>query len=91
MKELLVHLDSGEELRLDFRSVTNELLANHVTVVQRDREDGGGSLDLGEPVVADDCHYHHYSNHTYAAVSNCDGNLVRKQRRDQIGTNCRKT
>jgi hypothetical protein len=76
LKELLVTLDDGEQLQLDLHSVTEQLLGSHVTVVQRDRSDGGGSLEYGKgEETTEDCHYHHMSNHSYASVSNCDGNL----------------
>ena len=50
-------------------------MADHVTIVERDNEDGGGKLSY-LPRDIDDCHYHHISNETYAAVSDCDGYIV---------------
>uniref|UniRef100_A0A914CK41 Peptidase M12B domain-containing protein n=1 Tax=Acrobeloides nanus TaxID=290746 RepID=A0A914CK41_9BILA len=49
-------------------------MADRVAVVHRDRAEGGGKLEFIERQV-DDCHFHHISNETYAAVSNCDGNV----------------
>uniref|UniRef100_A0A7E4UU34 Peptidase M12B domain-containing protein n=1 Tax=Panagrellus redivivus TaxID=6233 RepID=A0A7E4UU34_PANRE len=63
-----------EELTLDFESVSNELMADHVTIVERDTADGGGSLQYISRDI-DDCHYHHVSNDTIAAVSDCDSTL----------------
>lgn len=83
LEKLFVEIN-GELLELDFRSVTNELMADRVTIVNRDSADGGGTLQYIERNV-DDCHFHHESNHTYAAVSNCDGNVVGVRRQSRIG------
>uniref|UniRef100_A0AC35F0Q0 Peptidase M12B domain-containing protein n=1 Tax=Panagrolaimus sp. PS1159 TaxID=55785 RepID=A0AC35F0Q0_9BILA len=70
LEGIVVNIE-GKELTLDFQSVTNELMADHVTIVERNSEDGGGSLQYVQRNI-DDCHYHHISNETYAAISDCD-------------------
>lgn len=75
LKTLVFELD-GRKRRLHFESVTNELIADRVTVVHRERVNGGGQLDFVEANTTDDCHFHHFSNHTFAAISTCDGSLV---------------
>jgi hypothetical protein len=75
LKTLIVELD-GKKRRLDFESVTNELVAKRVTVVHRERSHGGGQLDFLDANSTDDCHFHHFSNHTFGAISTCDGSLV---------------
>lgn len=50
-----------------------KLLSTGVTVVRKN-EKKGGSLDFGSTI--DSCHYHHYGEKVYAAISNCDGRIV---------------
>ncbi|CAD5234271.1 unnamed protein product [Bursaphelenchus xylophilus] len=58
---------------LSLQSVTNQLVDGRATVVSREGHQGGGKLEF----VGDheDCHYHHESNHTMAAISTCDDTL----------------
>ncbi|KAI1707981.1 thrombospondin type 1 domain-containing protein [Ditylenchus destructor] len=76
-RRLFIELD-GKEHSLDFESVTKELIADHLTIVERDHQ-SGGSLDLNfaneDNLPVDDCHFHHRSNETFAALSTCDGTL----------------
>ncbi len=80
LRKLIIELEEGDgALHLEFHPSSRELVAPRgVTVVERNRPDGGGKL-----IVHTDwpdrhnCHFQHTSNnHTYAAVSNCDQNLV---------------
>lgn len=77
LRKLVVELEEGwGEHHLEFYPSTKDLLAPRVTIVERTGSDGGGKLHLQRGMDEKDCHFHHTSNHTYAAISNCDGNLV---------------
>uniref|UniRef100_A0A914VWV6 Peptidase M12B propeptide domain-containing protein n=1 Tax=Plectus sambesii TaxID=2011161 RepID=A0A914VWV6_9BILA len=58
---------------LDFYSVTDDLISREMITVYRHGDDDRGDLRVDEKPT--DCHFHHKSNQTYAAVSTCDGNL----------------
>ena len=60
----------------DFESATNDLIADKITVVHREGLNGGGRLELIDANTTDACHFHHYSNRSYGAISTCDGNLA---------------
>lgn len=75
LKTLIVDL-GGKTRYLDFESVTNDLIAKQITVVHRENLHGGGKLELIPANTTDDCHFHHFSNTTYGAVSTCDGTIV---------------
>lgn len=72
LEKLMIDVES-EAHDLDFYSVTDHLISPHVVTVYR-HGDRPGRLHVDEKPA--DCHFHHKSNHTYAAVSTCDGNLV---------------
>ncbi|KAL3120428.1 hypothetical protein niasHT_005749 [Heterodera trifolii] len=67
--------DDEQPLLLPLHSITDQLLADQLTVVRRTRPDGGGHFSLGREsrAMVDDCHFHHQSEHILAAISNCDG------------------
>jgi hypothetical protein len=75
LKTLIVDL-GGKVRYLDFESSTKDLMRNQITVVHRENRKGGGKLELLSANSTDDCHFHHYSNITYGAISTCDGTLV---------------
>lgn len=80
---------------LHLKPVTRDLLADRLTIVERQQANGGGRLvvelfdesnstnqtfqrnSYSEPESIDHCHFHHRSVDIVAAISNCDGNLVR--------------
>ncbi|KAK0406788.1 hypothetical protein QR680_018807 [Steinernema hermaphroditum] len=70
LERLLLTLE-GQLHQLDLTPVTNELVGPSLTVIHRGND--SNTLDINPELRQ--CHYHHYSNHTYAAVSNCDGNV----------------
>lgn len=84
---------------LNLKPVTHELVAERLTIIDRQNANGSGKLKIshnvqsknttkqqqrngwsqtaGEvPMPVDECHFHVKSEKIYAAVSNCDGNLV---------------
>ncbi|KAI6173773.1 CRE-ADT-2 protein [Aphelenchoides besseyi] len=74
LKELVIDLD-GKSHRFDFESSTSDLVAKKVTVVHRERNDGGGRLEFQQNESTEDCHFHHRSNASFGAISTCDGSL----------------
>uniref|UniRef100_A0A914HD48 Peptidase M12B domain-containing protein n=1 Tax=Globodera rostochiensis TaxID=31243 RepID=A0A914HD48_GLORO len=75
MFDLYLQLFANERpLLLSLYSVTDQLLADRFTVVRRTRPDGGGFLqtERAPRAMAEDCHFHHRSEHILAAISNCD-------------------
>jgi hypothetical protein len=72
LEKLLIDVEN-EAHELLFYSVTDELISPTMITVYRHGDDGG-QLRVGEKPT--DCHFHHKSNQTYAAMSTCDGNLV---------------
>ncbi|KAI3413714.1 hypothetical protein GPALN_011197 [Globodera pallida] len=76
MFDLYLQLSANERpLLLSLYSVTDQLLADRFTTVRRTRPDGGGFLQMEKAprAMAEDCHFHHRSEHILAAISNCDG------------------
>lgn len=73
LEMLRVTID-GRQMNLTLRPSIESLVSPHLTTVFRN-EDGAGTLDIGRLPAS--CHYQHLSPEVYAAVSNCDGNIVR--------------
>uniref|UniRef100_A0A0M3JXW9 ADAMTS-like protease (inferred by orthology to a C. elegans protein) n=1 Tax=Anisakis simplex TaxID=6269 RepID=A0A0M3JXW9_ANISI len=63
---------SNEGHDLEFKPSITSLIPSHLTTVYRN---GDGSGQLHVNLQPKSCHYQHRSNETFAAVSNCDGNL----------------
>lgn len=61
------------EINLTLEPTIQTLVSPHLKTVYRDAR-GGGRLDIGRTPIS--CHYHHKSEEVYAAISNCDRNLV---------------
>ncbi|EFO82211.1 CRE-ADT-2 protein [Caenorhabditis remanei] len=62
----------NKKYNLTFEPTLAKLLSSGVTIVKKN-EKKGGSLDFGSTL--DSCHYHHYGEKVYAAISNCDGRI----------------
>jgi len=79
--ELKIEGHNGLPQAFPLHSVTSQLLADRLTVVRRDRPDGGGRLETiqSPATIFEDCHFHHQSVNTQVAISGCaDGELVSK-------------
>lgn len=70
----------NKKYNLSLEPTLAKLLSSGVTVVKKN-EKKGGSLDFGSTL--DSCHYHHYGEKVYAAISNCDGRIVSESNRKQ--------
>jgi hypothetical protein len=62
---------------LHFEPTLHQLVDPNMVTVYRNSAEGAGRLLVDSRPK--DCHYHHKSNHTYAAISTCDGNLVNEK------------
>ncbi|VDK39943.1 unnamed protein product [Gongylonema pulchrum] len=61
-------------MNLTLEPSIQSLVSPHLTTVFRN-EHGGGTLEVGR--IPTSCHYQHRSPEVYAAISSCDGNIVR--------------
>lgn len=62
---------------LQLESSLDELVGANFAAIHRTKT--GGRLSIGEKPA--DCHFQFKSNHTWAAISNCDGRFVSRFRR----------
>lgn len=62
-----------KQINLTLEPTVQLLISPHLKTVFRN-ENSGGRLIIGQ--TPNSCHYHHKSKEIYAAISNCDGNLV---------------
>ncbi|PAV62373.1 hypothetical protein WR25_23881 [Diploscapter pachys] len=62
----------GKEYDLDLKPTLQQLVHPAMTVVHRDEKNGGKLIVDEQP---NNCHFHHRSNTTIAAISNCDGRV----------------
>nr|CRZ24316.1 BMA-ADT-2 [Brugia malayi] len=70
----LLHITiHGKQVNFTLQPTIQSLVSPHLKTVFRNAH-GGGRLEVGLPPIS--CHYQHKSKDVYAAISNCDGNLV---------------